>query len=357
MTPSREEDVMAVTKEFLVKLTGDFFLNDGKMRYEDIGLSVLEGEEGISWRAFDEHRPEIGSDQVGDAQGVLVLTPKTTAETVSKSENLLVVARFGVGYDSVDLEACNDADVAVVNTPGTVDRPVAEATVGWMIALCHNMTIKDHLVRTGQWDTRSQFMGIEVRDRTLGVIGCGGIAGKVIELLGSFGMNQPLAYDPYLDEAEVASCGARKVSLTELLSESDFVSIHCPLTDETRGLIGKEELAKMTSNAYLINTARGGIVDEDALFEALKNYSLAGAALDCFEGEPITEPHPLGELDNVLLAPHCIAWTHELFRDIGRTAFQAVVDLAHGIQPNCVVNPEVFDSKSFQEKWNRLKLR
>jgi phosphoglycerate dehydrogenase-like enzyme len=267
---------------------------------------------------------------------------------------LLAVGRFGVGYDSVDVPACTAADVAVFITSGAVDRPVAEATVGWMIALTHHFRTKDRLVRTGEWDARSRFMGSELRDRTLGVIGLGGIARQVIKLLEQWGMKPPLAFDPFIDDAGAARAGARRVSLEELLRESDFVSIHCPLTAQTRGLIGASQLALMRPGAYLLNTARGGLVDEDALYAALKSGRIAGAALDCFAQEPVTQPSRFADLDNVLLAPHCIAWTHELFRDIGRTACQGMVELTLGQKPRGLVNPEVWAKPSFQEKWRRI---
>ncbi len=134
--------------------------------------------------SFKQHRNPIEADQIGDAQGVIVLTPAITAQSVAKPDSLLVMARFGVGYDNVDVKACTDANVLVTITVGAVDRPVAEATVGWMIALSHNMLAKDALVRTGQWNERAKYMGCELRERALGVIGLGGIARKTIELLG-----------------------------------------------------------------------------------------------------------------------------------------------------------------------------
>jgi phosphoglycerate dehydrogenase-like enzyme len=146
----------------------------------------------------------------------------------------------------------------------------------------------------------------------------------------------------------------RLATLDELLRESDFVSIHCPLNEHTRGLIGARELDLMRSDAYLINTARGGIVDEDALYVALRDRRIAGAAIDCFVDEPVIKPHRFGELENVLLAPHSIAWTNELFRDIGRTVCQGMLDLSLGRRPKGVVNPDVFDQLGFQRKWIRL---
>src|SRR2546427_2809911 len=222
------------TRKFIVTLTADFYDNAGAPKYRDIGLSLLADHPHIEHRVFKEHRKQIGADQIGGAQGVIVLTPSVTAESVSKSDNLLVMARFGVGYDSVDVAACTAADVLATITVGAVDRPVAEATIGWMIALSHNLRIKDHLVRTGQWDERSKYMGRELRDRTLGVIGLGGIGRKTLELLRGFGMKPPLAFDPFLNEETAALHGARLVGLEELLRQADVVSIHCPLTEQTR---------------------------------------------------------------------------------------------------------------------------
>jgi phosphoglycerate dehydrogenase-like enzyme len=342
---------------FTIALTADFDDASGAPKYRDIGLSVLAKHPHIAHRVFTEHRKQIGADQIGDAQGVIVLTPAVTAESVSKADNLLAIARFGVGYDAVDVKACTAADVVVTVTTGAVDRPVAEATIGWMLALSHNVLTKDKLVRAGQWDERSKHMGRELRDRTLGVVGLGGIARKAIELLRGFGMSQPLAFDPFVSDEMAASLDVRLVSLEELLGQADFVSIHCPLTEKTRNLISARELALMKPDAYLLNTARGGIVDEDALFELLRNHRIAGAALDCFAQEPVTAPHRFGKLDNVLLAPHSIAWTDELFRDIGRAACQVMVDLSLGKRPQGVLNPEVFDRVAFQKKWNRLQTK
>jgi len=290
-----------------------------------------------------------------EAQGVIVLTPSVTASSVSHAANLLVIARFGVGYDAVDVTACTAANVLVTITVGAVDRPVAEAAIGWMLALCHKALMKDGLVRTGEWEKRSQYMGTELRERTLGVIGLGGIGRKLIELAGGFGMNPPLAYDPFVSTEVAAGFGARLVSLEDLMCQSDFVSIHCPLNEKTRGLISGRELAWMKPGAFLLNTARGGIVDENALFLALKERRIAGAAIDCFVQEPISRPHRFGELENVLLAPHSIAWTEELFRDIGRAACEVMLDLSLGRKPRGVLNPEVFERPAFQAKWNRYR--
>ena len=199
-------------------------------------------------------------------------------------------------------------------------------------------------------------MGRELRERTLGVIGLGGIGRKLVELLAGFGMKPPIAFDPFLDAQAAERAGVRLVGLDELMSTADFVSIHCPLNEKTRNLFGARELALMKRDAYLINTARGGIVNEEALFEVLSAGRIAGAGLDCFVGEPLPAPPPFARLENVLLAPHSIAWTTEMFRDMGRAACQAMVEWSQGRQPRGVVNAAVLERPGFQEKWARVRL-
>lgn len=341
-------------RPFRVAQTADFYDASGRPKFDDLGLAVFEAEPRIAVTRFSEHRPEITPDQLAGVHGAIVLTPRVTRASLAAAEDLLAIGRFGVGYDSVDVDACTDANVLAMITAGAVDRPVAEATITWMLALTHHVLAKDRLVRTGQWDERTKYMGSELRDRTLGVIGLGGIGRTLVSLLAGFGMKPPLAFDPFQPEERIREVGATPVTLDRLLSESDFVSIHCPLSERTRGLLGPREIARMKPDAWLINTARGGIVDEDALYEALQGRRIAGAALDCFDNEPVTRPHRFGELDNVLLAPHSIAWTKELFRDIGRTACRQMLDLSQGRRPLGVLNPVLFERENFVRKWQRL---
>ncbi len=341
---------------FRVDLTADFYDDQGHLKYTDVGLDRLTAVPGMEVGRFAEHRSEITPEQLAGVHGVLVLTPRVTTQSLSEADDLLLIARFGVGYDSVDVAACTAADVALCITAGAVDHSVAEATVGWMLALTHHVRTKDRLVRESRWNDRSRYMGSELRERTLGLVGFGGIGRAVVRLLSGFRMQQPLVFDPHVSAEVIAQAGARSVSLDELLSQADFVSLHCPLNEQTRNLIGSRELVRMKPTAYLLNTARGGIVDESALYEVLKEQRIAGAALDCFQEEPPSTPPQFSELDNVLLAPHSIAWTHELFREIGRTACRSLVDLAQGQRPHGVVNSEVFDRPSFQDKWNRLRI-
>ncbi|HEV3387290.1 MAG TPA: aldolase/citrate lyase family protein [Gemmata sp.] len=350
------EPVLSETKRkrpFRVALTGDFFDEENRPRYPDIGLELFEGK-GIEVLRFQEHRVEIGNDQLADANAVIVLSPRVTAASLISCPDLLALGRFGVGYDSVDVQACTEADVLLFIAAGAVDRPVAEATVAWMLALTHKVRIKDRLAREARWEDRGKNVGSELRDKTLGVIGFGGIGRALVRLLAGFGMKEPLVFDPFVSNATAAECGAKAVPLDQLLSEADFISIHCPLTEQTRNLIGARELGLMKPTAFLLNTARGGIVDETALDAALHEGRLAGAAIDCFAAEPLKAPPVFARHDNVLLAPHNIAWTHELFRDVGRTVCKGMLNLAEGIAPRGIVNPEVLDRPGFRAKWRRL---
>ncbi len=346
---------------FRVAFTADLYAADGSCPYKDIGLDVLRSHPHILYRGFPEHRQHLDPDQIGDSNALIVLTPRVTARSLSQSRDssqsrdLCAVIRYGVGYDSVDVPACTAAEVLAVIATGAVDRSVGEATVAWMLALTHKILAKDQLLRENRWNERTKFMGSELRDRVFGAVGLGGIARATIALLRGFGMKPPLAFDPYVKEEAARDLGVRLVSLEELLRTADFVSIHCPLNDETRNLIGARELALMKPDAYLINTARGGIVEEKALYEVLKARRIRGAAIDVFAEEPVLKPHPFAELEDVILAPHSVAWTDEIFRDIGRVVCQAAVDLSLGKRPRGVLNPGLFEKPSFQGKWARFR--
>ena len=209
-------------------------------KFADFGLSVFAPHSHVSVAGFSDHQATISPEQIGDSHGVIVLTPRVTKDSLAGCDHLLAIARFGVGYDSVDVEACTQADVLAMITAGAVDRSVAEATISWMLALTHHLLAKDRLVRNGHWGDRTNFMGCELRDRTLGVIGLGGIGRSLVSLAQGFGMNQPIAFDPVVSTEAMSELGVRRVELDELLSSSDFVSIHCPLNQQTRGLIGAE---------------------------------------------------------------------------------------------------------------------
>ncbi len=345
----------AANAAFRIGLTGDFYA-DGEPVYPDFDLGPLERDPGIELAVFEEHREEIAPDQLANLNGVIVLTPRVTRRSLTQSQQLLAISRFGVGYDSVDVAACTENDVALCITSGAVNRPVAEAAVGWMLALSYRMRTKDRLFREARWDERGRIMGSGLHGKTAGIVGFGGIGRTVLELLSGFGMSPPLVHDPALDPNIISTLGGEPVALPRLMAQADFVTVHCPLNEHTVNLISAPELALMKPSAFILNTARGGIINEDALFEALTHERIAGAALDCFADEPVTAPHRFASLENVILASHNIAWTRELFGDIGAMASQSLIDLARGDHPEHVVNPEVFDRPSFHKKWESVRI-
>ena len=344
------------TADFSLGFSADLIRPDGQAVFGNVADDFLAAYPHIRTGWMDAHRAEIGADQLGPFHAVIIGGGKVTPQSLSDSENLLAVSRMGVGYDAVDVQACTEANVLVTITAGAVDRPMAEGTITWMLALSHNLRIKDRLVRTGQWEQRSMLHGHDLRGHTLGCVGLGRIALKLLDLLRGFGMNEPIAHDPYLKPEDAQAHGVKLVDLDELMEQADFVSIHCPSTPETRNLIGAHQIGLMQPTAYLINTARGGIIDEEALYDALKEGRIAGAALDCFAEEPLREPHRFREFDNVIMAPHCIGWTHEMFRDMAVMACQSMVDLSRGKEPHGMVNPEVLNRPAFISKWQRLQV-
>jgi phosphoglycerate dehydrogenase-like enzyme len=261
----------------------------------------------------------------------------------------MAVLRFGVGYDTVDVAACTEAGVALFITSGAVNYSVAEAILGWMLALGHHCFQKDRLTREGKWPEKNRWMGSELRRKTIGLIGLGGIGGALTELLKPFQTTELLAFDPYVAPERAAALNTRLTDLKELLRASDYVIVTCPLNEQTRGLLGAGELALMKTQAYLVNAARGGIVDESALEAALKSRQIAGAAVDVFATEPVLQ-HPFFALDNILLAPHAIAWTHELFQEISLMCCQQAMALSKGSIPSGLINHEVRERPKFLEK-------
>jgi phosphoglycerate dehydrogenase-like enzyme len=260
-----------------------------------------------------------------------------TARVFDANPGLRVVARAGVGYDAVDVAAATAHGVAVTITPGTNHDCVAEHTFSMLLGLTRNLVAQHLGVKSGAWPRGTN---LPVRGRALGLAGLGRI-GKAVALRGeAFGMRL-LAYEPYPDTAFAAAHKIVLVPLDRLLAESDFLSLHLPLTPESRRMINRQTLGRMKPTAFLINTARGGLVDEADLLEALKARRIAGAALDVFEQEPPGK-NPLFELDNVLLTPHAAGMDTQSRDDMARSAAEAIVSLSRGQWPaEKVVNPEV----------------
>jgi phosphoglycerate dehydrogenase-like enzyme len=340
---------------FRIGFSADFCDQQGQPVFPDIGLSLLEGVPRIAHEFVPEYREEYSPAQLTDYDVLISLKPKVTAQSLAGISRLCAIGRCGVGYDNVDLEACTEHGIAVFITPGGVVRPVAESIVLLVLALSHHLLRKDRQVRRGLWAESTRALGREPRQRIVGTIGLGNIACEAIRLLRVFDVQRFLAFDPYVSPDRAAQLGVEPVSLEELLGHSDYVLVNCPLTPQTRGLLGKPQFALMKPDAVLINTARGPIVDESALIEALQNGRIAGAALDVFEKEPLSSNSPLIAMENVILTSHSIAWTEELFRDMGRIDCQGALAIYRGEVPEHVVNPKVLSSPAFLQKLAKYK--
>jgi len=336
-----------VAEPFRVGMTGDFLKADGTLGFGDIGLELLAENGRIQAEFLPNYGAELPAAVADQFDALLVLAPKITAATLDDCHRLTLVARFGVGYDSVDVAACTRNNVVLTITPAGVRRPVAVSALTLLLALAHKLLAKDRMTREGRWHQKLDEMGIGLTGRTLGLIGLGNIGHEVLRVTAPLEMRS-VAFDPFVTADAARASGTSLLSLEDLLEQADFVCICCALTPDTHHLLNRQRLARMKRSAFLINVARGPIVDQAALTEMLQTQQIAGAALDVFEKEPIDANDPLLRLDNVILSPHAICWTDEMFRGIGRSACQSILDVAAGRVPRDVVNRDVLTQPGFR---------
>ncbi len=266
---------------------------------------------------------------------------KVPKEVIEKGEKLKVIGRAGIGVDNIDVAYATEKKIPVVNAPRSSTLSVAELTIGHMISLARHLPQADKSMKAGQWE-KKKLMGTELDGKTLGLVGCGRIGSEVATRAVAFGM-KVIAYDPYLPTDVQQKICADFTTLEEVLRNSDFISIHAMLTDETRGMIGKEQLEMMKNSAYIVNCARGPIIDEAALVDALENGKIGGAALDVFEKEP-PENSPLLTAPNVVFTPHLGASTKEAQIKAGTTTAEQVDKVLSGQKPDFAVNRQIYDS-------------
>jgi D-3-phosphoglycerate dehydrogenase len=338
---------------FRVALSGDFRREDGSPTYPDFDLAPLKNAPGVEMAFLKSENP-LSAEQLQEFDALILLIHRFTQESVPPSGRLAVVARFGVGYDTVDVKACTDAGIALVITPDGVRRPVAVSILTLMLALTGNMMVKDRLTREAAagFARRAAHMGLGLVGRTLGSVGIGNIGAELFRLAKPLDMKF-IAHDPYADRKAAAELDVELTSLEDVFRRSDIVSINCPLTAETRHLVDAERIALMKPTAYLINTARGPIVDQRALTRALQDRRIAGAGLDVLEQEPPEPDDPILKLDNVILAPHALCWTDQCFAGNGAADVRAVLDVQHGRVPRGIVNREVTEHPRFKERLAR----
>jgi Lactate dehydrogenase and related dehydrogenases len=336
--------------KFRVALSGDFRKPDGSPTYPDFDLTPLLNTPGVEMEYLESRNP-LTADQLEDFDALILLIHRFDAGSVPKSGRLSVVARFGVGYDTVDVKACTDAGIALVITPDGVRRPVAVSVITLMLALTGRLLTKDRLTRQGPegFNRRSEHMGVGLVGRTLGSLGIGNIGAEVFRMAKPFDMKF-IAHDPFADKSVAAELGIELVGLEDLFRRADVLSISCPLTPDTHHIVNAERLALMKPTAWLINTARGPIVDQKALTKVLQEGRIAGAGLDVLEQEPPDADDPILKLDNVILAPHALCWTDQCFAGNGAADVKAVLDVMQGREPRGVVNREVLNSEAWKKR-------
>ncbi|HEU0012827.1 MAG TPA: phosphoglycerate dehydrogenase [Longimicrobium sp.] len=250
---------------------------------------------------------------------------RVTRELLQRGERLKVIGRAGVGVDNIDIPTATELGIAIINAPGGNTVSVAELAFGVLISIVRNIPRAIESMRAGRWD-RSKLGGSELRGRTMGIIGLGRIGGEMARRARAFGMNV-VGYDPYVSQARFEELGVERAQkLTDVLDRTDVLTLHVPLTPETQGMIGAAELARMPRNAIVMNLARGGVVVEDALAEAVQAGRIGGAAVDVFDVEPLAADHPLRTLPNVILTPHLGASTSDAQRNVAMEACEAVRD-------------------------------
>lgn len=334
---------------FRLALTADAAHPDGTTTFGPIGIELL-ADRAIEWQVLDADRDPAGVSDLRGYNAILSFGHTVFgADQVDRLPELQLIARFGAGVDSIDLDACTRAGVAVTNTPDGVRRPLALAALTLVLALAHNLPAKDRLVREGRWAERSQYRGHGVDQKVLGIVGFGNVGSDLAELARSLGFTV-IGNNRSGSSDRADALGIELVGIEELMAISDYVVLTASLTNESRGMIDARRLALMKNSAYLINVGRGALVDQRALTAALRNGAIAGAGLDVFEPEPLDPHDELASFDSVILTPHSLPHTEEFTRDVARSARDAILATADGRAPEHLLNPEVRSTEAWRVK-------
>ena len=276
-----------------------------------------------------------------DADGVIVRLATVGEKAIAAMEKCKVISRYGVGYDNVNVKAATESNIIVAHVRNYCNEDVSDHAFALLMACVRKVSHRDRQVRSGMWDIGAKDPVFRIKGKTLGLIGYGGISRTLHKKFSGFDLGEVLVSDPFVSVEEIEKSGARKVEISEIIEKADFISIHAPLTKETHHLIGEAELKAMKSTAILINTSRGPLVDNKALYNALKNGEINSAGLDVHEIEPPAKDYNLFELDNVILTDHCGWYTEESQGELQRTAAKNVTLVLKGKNPLYCVNPEV----------------
>jgi len=343
-----------MSRKIRVGISGDALTPEGKPAIPSAAMKFLDELPNAEYKFFAKHLKEVTAEQIKGFDVVVSLIPAWTERTVAGNDQILAIHRTGVGYDMVDVPAMTKANVLLTITPDAVRRPMAVAIITFLLALSTRIFVKDKITRAGKgWEERAKYHGVGLVGRTFGSIGVGNIGHEAFKLAKPFDMKH-IAYDPFIKQSAVDDVGVKLVDMDTVLSESDFLNISCPLSKATYHLVGEKELKKMKKTAFLINTSRGPVVDEAALTRALKEGWIQGAGIDVLEQEPTPPDNPLLKLDNVIVAPHALGHTDQIFIMMWEIVTKQIAQLSRGEMPNGVINKEVWDSPGFQAKLKKF---
>lgn len=302
----------------------------------DTERTIIENA-GHELYAYQEKVPEKLIPVVKDADAVVTQYSDISREVIESMQNCKVIIKYGIGVNNIDCEAAGRKGIYVCNVPDYGVKEVSDHTVALILSLGKKLPILQKSLKEGCWGYQSIIPVKRFSECQAGLIGFGRIPQLVCKKLQAFGM-KVMVYDPYANPDLIKEYEAYHANLEEICSTADFISIHCPLTEETRHLIGEKEISSMKENCCIINTARGGVVDENALIEALKNHRISGAGIDVFEEEPIAPTHPFLSMDNVIATPHCAWYSETAISLLQKKAAEEVVNILGGNRPHHCVN-------------------
>ncbi len=313
--------------------------------HQDARDLLAETTEFIGPRENPNPENRLAEIEEADAAFIGAVFPASTTATYERAQKLKVLIRMGIGYDSVDLDMATDYGICVLNTPDAPTEPTAEMAIALILNLARPIIQTSANMKAGQWASVKNQMGFELAGKTLGLVGLGRIGGRVAEIANVFGM-KVIAYDPFIDAEKAKALGVELVGqLADLYRVSDFISLHLPSLPETKGMINSETLAQMKRGAYLVNVARGAIVVEEDLAEALRSGQLAGAGLDVWDIEPTSPDNPLCQMENVIATPHIAGACREMLQKACTTAANALLMIYRDELPPNLLNPQVWEKR------------
>ena len=312
--------------QFTLGISGDLLTKDSNPCFGEKPLEAIYKEKNILVEWMKPNIQILSEKETSKYDAILLNSPKLTKDSINPNNNRLkIVSRFGVGYDSIDLDVLKKNKIILTNTPNAVKRPVAVASLTMILSLSSKLMIKDNLLREGRWNERTNHMGVGLINKTLGLIGFGGIGREFVKISKDL-FKKVICYDPFVSIEEMKNLQVDKVDFDEIAYLTDFLVILCDLNEKTRGMIDSTFLNKMKSSSYLINLSRGPVVKENDLIISLKQNKIAGAGLDVMTNEPIHESNELINFKNTILTPHSLCWTDECFNSIATEAISSILN-------------------------------